>query len=455
MYNDDDAVAKLDGYVISVVNAATLVGEKTLVRIEKVGRSAAQASLVNPPEGAGSSRTATRARATAPGAGGADAAAGAGAARPPQPESAARLVRVRDRADQVEQRDRRAAALVPLGLDHAGQGVRSRRPQDDVAGRSSPNSALTMRASSAACASVPPSARKLACERGAEPPRASPIISATSSVSRSVNGIDDGHACVVVQTRARRMSDQPPNLAGLRRIGNVGTREPFRRLGPLCAARPDLVEHLGRDQDRAGGLPAAAGRGHPLRRRRAGAARASPPPGGARCAPTRGSPPCSALFPVRARLRARLLGRAVHPVGAGGRAVRRAAALRGAARRGPPARPAAARARDRRRADRDRRPGAGFAESVDLGDAELALAGAAALAVAPLGAAVGNISLKLRAGGARRRRAERLGDARRRPGAAAWSSALGESWGDAAWSGEASARSPTWRWSARRSRSSA
>jgi ribonuclease G len=39
--------------VISVVNAATLVGERTLVRIEKVGRSAAQASLVNPPEGVG------------------------------------------------------------------------------------------------------------------------------------------------------------------------------------------------------------------------------------------------------------------------------------------------------------------------------------------------------------------------------------------------------------------
>jgi ribonuclease G len=51
MYNDDDAVAKLDGYVVSVFGAASLVGEKTLVRIEKVGRSAAQASLVNPPEG--------------------------------------------------------------------------------------------------------------------------------------------------------------------------------------------------------------------------------------------------------------------------------------------------------------------------------------------------------------------------------------------------------------------
>jgi ribonuclease G len=52
MYNDDDAVAKLDGYVVSVFGAASLVGERTLVRIEKVGRSAAQASLVNPPEGA-------------------------------------------------------------------------------------------------------------------------------------------------------------------------------------------------------------------------------------------------------------------------------------------------------------------------------------------------------------------------------------------------------------------
>jgi ribonuclease G len=51
MYNDDDAVAKLDGYVISVFGAAPLVGERTLVRIEKVGRSAAQASLVDPPEG--------------------------------------------------------------------------------------------------------------------------------------------------------------------------------------------------------------------------------------------------------------------------------------------------------------------------------------------------------------------------------------------------------------------
>ena len=37
--------------MISVAGAAPLVGEKTLVRIEEVGRSAAQASLVDPPEG--------------------------------------------------------------------------------------------------------------------------------------------------------------------------------------------------------------------------------------------------------------------------------------------------------------------------------------------------------------------------------------------------------------------
>ncbi|MGH2780799.1 MAG: Rne/Rng family ribonuclease, partial [Thermoleophilaceae bacterium] len=51
MYNEDDAVAKLDGYVVSISGGGRLVGERTLVRIEKVGRSAAQASLVNPPEG--------------------------------------------------------------------------------------------------------------------------------------------------------------------------------------------------------------------------------------------------------------------------------------------------------------------------------------------------------------------------------------------------------------------
>ena len=47
MYDEDAAVAKLDGYVISVAGAGRLIGEKRLVRIDRVGRSSASASLVD------------------------------------------------------------------------------------------------------------------------------------------------------------------------------------------------------------------------------------------------------------------------------------------------------------------------------------------------------------------------------------------------------------------------
>jgi ribonuclease G len=55
MYEEDDAVAKVDGYVISVAGAGSLIGEKRLVRIDSVSRSAANASLVGgpPPPSAG------------------------------------------------------------------------------------------------------------------------------------------------------------------------------------------------------------------------------------------------------------------------------------------------------------------------------------------------------------------------------------------------------------------
>jgi ribonuclease G len=46
MYNVDDAVARVDSYVISVNGGGSHVGERLLVRIEEVGRSAATASLV-------------------------------------------------------------------------------------------------------------------------------------------------------------------------------------------------------------------------------------------------------------------------------------------------------------------------------------------------------------------------------------------------------------------------
>ena len=45
MYSEDDAVAKVDGYLIEVTDAIGYVGEKMLVRIEHAGRTAARAVL--------------------------------------------------------------------------------------------------------------------------------------------------------------------------------------------------------------------------------------------------------------------------------------------------------------------------------------------------------------------------------------------------------------------------
>jgi len=47
MYEVDDAVAKLDGYIISVRGAGPFVGSKRLVRIEEAGRTAATAVLID------------------------------------------------------------------------------------------------------------------------------------------------------------------------------------------------------------------------------------------------------------------------------------------------------------------------------------------------------------------------------------------------------------------------
>jgi len=47
MYNADDAIARVDSYIVSVENGGKYVGERRLVRIEDVGRSAATASLID------------------------------------------------------------------------------------------------------------------------------------------------------------------------------------------------------------------------------------------------------------------------------------------------------------------------------------------------------------------------------------------------------------------------
>ena len=49
MYSPGDAVAKIDGYIISITGGTKYVGEKHLVRIDEVGRTAATASLLDVP----------------------------------------------------------------------------------------------------------------------------------------------------------------------------------------------------------------------------------------------------------------------------------------------------------------------------------------------------------------------------------------------------------------------
>jgi ribonuclease G len=53
MYNVDDAVAKIDGYIISVSGAGRLVGSKVLVRIDEAGRTSARATVIGEPEANG------------------------------------------------------------------------------------------------------------------------------------------------------------------------------------------------------------------------------------------------------------------------------------------------------------------------------------------------------------------------------------------------------------------
>jgi ribonuclease G len=77
MYDVDDAVAKIDGYIISIAGASAYVGEKRMVRIDQVGRTAASALLldesgevVSAPVKALDTRTGGRGRRRSPGASG-------------------------------------------------------------------------------------------------------------------------------------------------------------------------------------------------------------------------------------------------------------------------------------------------------------------------------------------------------------------------------------------------
>ncbi|HEX2410176.1 MAG TPA: Rne/Rng family ribonuclease, partial [Solirubrobacteraceae bacterium] len=62
MYNPDDAVAKVDGYVITVTNGVAFVGEKKLVRIDEARRTTATATLTGADAEAAEQAAAERAK---------------------------------------------------------------------------------------------------------------------------------------------------------------------------------------------------------------------------------------------------------------------------------------------------------------------------------------------------------------------------------------------------------
>jgi ribonuclease G len=130
MYAVDDAVAKIDGYIVSVAGGGAHVGEKRLVRIVEAGRTAANAVLVDngaaPAKrgGAGPAKPAKRSsRRTST-----TAAAEAGSEPAPAPSPAARR--------------RRPAAAKAVAAEEAADGE-SRFSRDEHAGESDDESVIS------------------------------------------------------------------------------------------------------------------------------------------------------------------------------------------------------------------------------------------------------------------------------------------------------------------------
>ena len=231
MYNDDDAVAKVDGYLIDVVNGVLFVGEKKLVRIEEAGRTIARAVLVGA-DAEVAEEAAQRARRRAREGGG---------HRPPlrgRQEERGPPPRARGG------RDRDAGRRLPAEAGH--------RP-------GAPKKTPTSRASAAAAAAAAAAVGEAAATR-----RASPSERA-------------GAAAPPDADRATRSRPRAPRADGRRtaRAGAAAARGPGRRIAadaatlspPRCELRPPRATRR-----RAAGAAAAAG----ARRRRGRRRRASP-----------------------------------------------------------------------------------------------------------------------------------------------------------------------------------
>jgi ribonuclease G len=102
MYSEDDAVAKVDGYLIEVADAIGHVGEKMLVRIEQAGRTSARAVLAGDAAEAAAAASVERRTARERAAKRAASAARSRPRKKPEPAPAAAVARPSEEAEAVE-----------------------------------------------------------------------------------------------------------------------------------------------------------------------------------------------------------------------------------------------------------------------------------------------------------------------------------------------------------------
>jgi ribonuclease G len=146
MYNHDDAVAKVDGYIITVQNGVAFVGEKKLVRIEEARRTTATASLTGAD---------------------AEAAEAAAAERAKEREKAEQRARrsAAARKGAAKRKEREAAAATPAGK------AKSKRAEVEAEAEAAEAVATLADDDTATEAGTGPAALEDAAEDGAEPRR--------------------------------------------------------------------------------------------------------------------------------------------------------------------------------------------------------------------------------------------------------------------------------------------
>jgi ribonuclease G len=191
MYNPDDAVAKVDGYVITVTNGVAFVGEKKLVRIEEARRTTATAALT-----------------------GADAEAAAGAASE----------RAKER-EKVEQRAKRSAAAKKGAAKRKEREAATKRPAARAASSKKDAEAEAVEAltdTSDAGAGTGPAAAEDAAEDGGPKPRRR-----RGGRSRSrARGSENGDAAKVADAEADAEAEEAPESSD---NGDAVESKPRRR----------------------------------------------------------------------------------------------------------------------------------------------------------------------------------------------------------------------------------